>query len=935
MVFKTLNPQIQGLIKKREWSSPTLPQEKTIPKILSGENVLVMAPTGIGKTESAMLPIFSKWVEQKPAPISILYITPLRALNRDMLQRMLWWAKHLEIDVAVRHGDTTDYERRKQVEFPPDLLITTPETLQAILPGSKLKQHLSNVKYVIVDETHELVENKRGVQLTIGLERLRELCGDFQIIGLSATIGSPEKASSFLGGDKPVKIVEAMTTKELDIIVDSPRSTKLDKEIAEKIYVGEDTAARLKVIQNLIENHRSALVFTNTRESAEVLSSRLRNFEKKFEHDIHHSSLSKEVRIQAEDQFKKEEIKALICTSSLELGIDIGSIDLIIQYMSPRQVTKLVQRVGRSGHRVGEKSKGVIIAAGPDDILESAVIARKAMAGELEEMHFHNLAWDVLANQTIGLALDEYDTDWKKIYNIVKRAFPYKDLEKRKLSDLLNFLQNMRMIYLNATVRRKRKAWRYYYENLSTIPDVYQYKVVDTIENREVGVLDEEFVAEHGEVGTTFVVKGRSWRVLSLDKGIVFVEPVEEIESAIPAWEGELIPVPEEVAKEVELLRKRIADLIKKKKDYKEIIKDIRQDYPLTANACAKIIKYIKEQAKDKRNLSEPNKLVIEEGEEFVVIHSCYGSLINEALSRFLGAMLTGEFGTSIAIKSDPYRIMIQGADKDAVIKVLKENDSEDLEIVLENSVERSSMFKWRFLHVAKRFGALTKRAKWDKINISKFIDTYRDTLIFEEAKKEVFLEKMDVKGAKKFLDIFHSGKLKIVEEKGLSPIGRKGLEFQFRELIGPEKPEKEIFTAFKDRLLATSLRLICMRCGEFRVTKTVANIKEDPVCPVCKSRLITAIKPYQKELEEIIKKDKQGKELTEQEKKKLKKLEDIADLVLTFGKGFIIALAGRGVGPDAAIRILAKQREDPEKFYEDVLDAEREYTRTKRYWRT
>ncbi|RLJ02600.1 MAG: helicase, partial [Candidatus Aenigmatarchaeota archaeon] len=563
MPFKTLTKEIQNLIADRGWSEPTLVQEKAIPRIMDGENLLIIAPTGIGKTESAMLPIFSMVHERNEPPISILYITPLKALNRDMFDRLIWWAEKLNLEVGVRHGDTTDYERRKQVEFPPHLLITTPETLQAILTGTKMREHLKNVKHVVVDEVHELVESKRGTQLSIALERLKEISGDFQIIGLSATVGSPEEVARFLGGGRSIGIVKAMTAKDMEILVDSPSPTSEDRLLSERIFLGEDATARLRRIHELVETHRGTLVFTNTREAAEVLSSRLRKIETNYKHDIHHGSLSKDVRVYAEKKFKEEELRALICTSSLELGIDIGSIDLVIQYMSPRQVSKLVQRIGRSGHRVGEKSKGIIIAADPDDILESVVIARKAMSNELEDIRFNKLSLDVLANQIIGLSLEYYDLDRKRIYNIITRSYLYSNLTEEKFDEVLNFLEDLKILYTLPKVRRKRKSWNYYFENLSTIPDTFQYRVIDNIEKKDVGVLDEGFVAEHGTPGTTFVVKGSSWRILSVEDGKVYVEPVDDMESAIPAWEGELIPVPESVALEVSELRYRIYEMLK------------------------------------------------------------------------------------------------------------------------------------------------------------------------------------------------------------------------------------------------------------------------------------------------------------------------------------------------------------------------------------
>jgi len=315
-VFEKLNPQLQKFVKKR-FKEPTLPQRLAIPPILAGINTMVISETGTGKTESVMLPIFSKILDENPKPISVLYITPLKALNRDLLDRLIWWANKLDLEIAVRHGDTSQYERKQQMEFPPHMLIVTLETLQPILTGKRIREHLRNIKYVILDEVHETAESKRGIQLALGLERLKKLCGNFQLIMLSATIGSPEKVAAFFSAGQNVKIIRAETPKQFDIKVISPRPTSADSEIVKKIYTSKETAARLRTIMELIKEARSSLTFTNTREFAEILASRIKTIDKKFPAEIHHSSLSKSVRIKTERRFKAEEIKSIICTSSL------------------------------------------------------------------------------------------------------------------------------------------------------------------------------------------------------------------------------------------------------------------------------------------------------------------------------------------------------------------------------------------------------------------------------------------------------------------------------------------------------------------------------------------------------------------------------------------------------------------------------------------
>jgi len=356
-------------------------QELAIPKVLSGKNTLIVAPTGAGKTEAAVIPVLSKILDIKEKEevkgILAIYLTPLRALNRDLLDRLYWWCENLDIKIAVRHGDTTQSERAKQSKKPPEFLITTPETFQILFLGKRLKEHLKSVRFVIVDELHELLDDKRGVQLSLGLERLVNFAGEFQRIALSATIGDLELAGRFIFGYRDFDIAYWYDIKRYDIEVLYPKITEGDLELSKKLGWSPKIVWSLRVIKEILDKHRSVLIFVNTREMAELLVSRFKKWLPDYPIEIHHSSLSREVRERNEKLFKEGKLKAIIATSSLELGIDIGYVDAVIQYMSPRQVIRAVQRFGRAGHRLEEVSKGYIITMDPDDYAESLVIKRR------------------------------------------------------------------------------------------------------------------------------------------------------------------------------------------------------------------------------------------------------------------------------------------------------------------------------------------------------------------------------------------------------------------------------------------------------------------------------------------------------------------------------------------------------------------------------
>jgi len=524
-------------------------QKIAIPKVAEGRNVLIVAPTGSGKTECAIIPILNKMLKIKSEGITLIYITPLRALNRDLLRRLHTLAKILGFSIAVRHGDTAEIERRRQSLKPPQILITTPETFQILFLGSRLREYLRNVRFVIIDEVHELAESERGVQLAVALERLKELAS-FQIVGLSATVKNAEEVARFFG------ISEVLVWKGKKLYEFYVIKPEMETDLAEKLGINEEFAKELEAIRDIVRSHKSALIFVNTRQTAEALGLKLKQI---MDVEVHHGSLSRTARIEAEEKFSRGELKALICTSSMELGIDIGHVDVVIQFNSPREVTRLVQRVGRSGHKTDRISKGYIIAENFDDILESWVIVGKAERGEIEETRMHELSLDVLANQICAIALEYKQVEAERCYEIISRAYPFRNLKFDVFLEICNFLAEDRVIAFDGEViRPTRKPRRYFYDNISMIPDERRFKVIDIASGKAIGFLDESFVSSFE--GSVFAMKGELWRIVAINDAVK-VEPVKE-EGVIPSWVGEEIPVPFEVAQEVGRVRRWIAGML-------------------------------------------------------------------------------------------------------------------------------------------------------------------------------------------------------------------------------------------------------------------------------------------------------------------------------------------------------------------------------------
>ncbi|MCW4026459.1 MAG: DEAD/DEAH box helicase, partial [Candidatus Bathyarchaeota archaeon] len=662
-VFSLLADPVRSALTELGFSKPTEPQVMAIPLILKGENVLLVAPTASGKTEAALLPVFSNFLAiPERRGISILYITPLRALNRDMVRRLSRWADLLRFSVEVRHGDTTTKIRRRQALKPPDMMVTTPETLQAILPGSLMRNHLSNVRFVIIDEVHEIAEEKRGVQLTLALERLREATGrDFQRIGLSATVGNPKEVAGFIAGTgRPVTIAEVASPKDYRYSVEYPVPAEKDYDLAGELNTAPEAAARIRRIMDLIDSHTSTLVFVNSRTNAETLGHKLGALSSGVA--VHHGSLSREERATIEDRFKEKVLKALICTSTLELGIDIGHVDLSVQYLSPRQVSNFIQRVGRSGHRPNMVSEGVIVTAYPDDTLESVAAVRRATNKLLEPIRIQDNALDVLAHQVAGILMDMSQSTVDEAFRITRRAYPYRNLSRDKFVDVVNYLDVLRELWLEGDVlKRSRRTRPYYYGNLSMIPDERRYPVIDIISDRKIGTVGEEFMALRARLGLNFLCKGKAWRIVQIEDetGRVYVVPAEDPFAAAPGWDGEMIPLPIELAEEAGKLRGEIAEELNRLGEPTKVLESIAGRLSVDPLSLRDVVNEINEHIERKIPVPTHNLILIEAYDKYVVINSCFGELVNRTLGAIFDAILSDHDLIS-GWWNDGYRILVE-----------------------------------------------------------------------------------------------------------------------------------------------------------------------------------------------------------------------------------------------------------------------------------
>ena len=559
--FELLARPLQKLVEARGWQ-PTPVQTATIEPLLAGEDSLVVAPTGSGKTEAVVLPLLSRALAHSWQPMAILYVTPLRALNRDIDRRIADLAKAAGLTADLRHGDTSQYHRTRQSKNPPHLLVTTPETTQLLLLGSRLREGLRNLRAVVIDEVHELASSERGSQLLVALERIDELCGrKVQRIGLSATIGNPEEMARWLSPNATPVLAPSPRGTDLEVVTEPV--TDADRALSLELHVSPQGLAALRRLATRIRESAPCLVFVNSRNTAETVAQRIQRLDPDMTVGVHHGSLAAETRQQMEQDLQEGTLHGLICTSSLELGIDVGSVNEVHQLQSPRAVDRMLQRVGRADHVLGGTGRGMLLCWEPDEIAEAAVIARRAMAGDIEGVEWRRHPRTVAANQLILTALaervvplaagaellrrcdlfseltddetlsilrilhdrwllrvveDPEQSDpldwppalWEEIYESTQEGLPEKKPKKDELAGLEERVTRGWQRALSQELPERFKggwfspgprARTYLQKHLSMIADETKYAVRDAVTRRMLGNVDETFVLSLDDSG--------------------------------------------------------------------------------------------------------------------------------------------------------------------------------------------------------------------------------------------------------------------------------------------------------------------------------------------------------------------------------------------------------------------------------------------------
>ncbi|HEY5991028.1 MAG TPA: DEAD/DEAH box helicase [Candidatus Udaeobacter sp.] len=570
---------------EQTFGSPTEPQMRGWPAIQSGRHVLISAPTGSGKTLAAFLAsldaLFREGVEAElPDETRVVYVSPLKALSNDIrknlqeplagIRALLGETNGLEIDVRadVRTGDTTAAQRQALIKKPPHILVTTPESLYLLLTSDSGRQMLSAARTLILDEIHAVVDDRRGAHLALSVERLAALTKNpLQRIGLSATQTPIEEVARFLVGTRAVddagnpdcEIIDIGHRRELDLAIEIPKSpleAVMSNEVWEEIY---------HRLAELIQAHRTTLVFVNTRRMAERVTHHLSELLGADAVTSHHGSLSAKLRLDAEDRLKRGELKALVATASLELGIDIGSVDLVCQLGTTRSIATLLQRVGRAEHRRGGLPKGRVFPLSRDELVECAALLRCVQRGELDRLSIPEKPLDVLAQQMVAAASTE-DWDENEFFKLVRSAWPYRNLTREEFDDVVKMLsegfstkrgRRAALIHhdaVNHRIRGRRGARLTALTSGGAIPDNADYRVILEPSETFVGTVNEDFAVE-SLAGDIFQLGNASWRILRINSGVVRVEDAKGQPPGIPFWLGEAPARTDELSRAVSDLR--------------------------------------------------------------------------------------------------------------------------------------------------------------------------------------------------------------------------------------------------------------------------------------------------------------------------------------------------------------------------------------------
>ena len=679
--MSAFTPQVREWFT-RAFAEPTAAQAQAWPAIATGEHALISAPTGSGKTLAAFLWALDRLVAEPTGEdkrTRLVYVSPLKALSYDIEKNLRAPLRGIggDITVGIRTGDTPQKERRDMVRHPPDILITTPESLYLMLT-SQARKIFEGTEWVIVDEIHAVAQTKRGAHLALTLERLAEVADrDVQRIGLSATQNPLEEVGRFLVGPKRTcTVIDTGVRKPLDLKIHVPVESMVEPDQGTNGADLDPFTARSRAATrpasrsgprstrrscSWSREHRSTIVFVNNRRGAERLALRLNELAEEEIARAHHGSLAREERLVVEDQLKAGELPCLVATSSLELGIDMGAVDLVLQVESPKSVTAGLQRIGRAGHNVGETSKGRIFPKFRADLLECAVVAKRMREGLIETTVVPRNPLDVLAQQIVAMAASTESLNVDDLHALVLRTHTYAELSRAQLENVLDMLDGRypseefgelrpRIVWdrVAGTIRDRKGSRALAITNAGTIPDRGLFSV-NLPDGRRVGELDEEMVYE-ARPGQVFLLGATSWRIEEITRDRVVVTPAPGVPGAVPFWKGDSVGRPRELGEAIGAFSRWAVE---------QDAATLEADYDLDPRAASNLLEYLREQEAATRVVPSERTIVIERfrdeiGDWRLCVLSPYGGRVHAAWGLALSARIREEYGLeSDAIWSD------------------------------------------------------------------------------------------------------------------------------------------------------------------------------------------------------------------------------------------------------------------------------------------
>jgi ATP-dependent helicase Lhr and Lhr-like helicase len=826
-VKNILNPLVREWFFSR-FEDFSLTQLYGVKQIHGRKNILISAPTGGTKTLTAFLSILNYIVDlslknELEDKIYAVYTSPLKALTNDIfvnLERPLGEIKELaekkglnmqEIRVGLRTGDTTASERAKMARKVPHIFVTTPESLAIVLTTKKFVENLNALEFIIVDEIHAL-ENKRGVYLSLTLERLHDISLIEPVrIGLSATIAPIEEIARFLvGSDRDCLIAKVKLMKKIDIGLISPGKDliEIDREKNQKrLY---------EILNDLIEEHKTTLIFTNTRAATERIIHYLdMHFPGKYSGLIgaHHSSMSKENRFEIEERLRNGELKVVVSSTSLELGIDIGNIDLVVLLRSPKGVARALQRIGRAGHKLHANPKGKFVVMDRDDLIECSILMKQMIEGKIDEIKIPKNALDVLAQQIYGMAITRvWNVD--EMLKVIRRSYCYKDLKKEDFLSVVSYLSGdydleHRNVYAkiwydvdSGDIGKKGMMARVLYmTNIGTIPEEGFISVVISSpadkKGQVIGKIDEGFL-ERLKKGDVFVLGGSKYQ-FGYTRGMkAYVRADVSRSPTIPSWFSEMLPLSFDVAIEIVRFRGLVKERISEKNKCIDFIKEYLY---CDEKIGEQIYEYMKEQF-DFSEIPDEKNIIVEkfkQDKEYLLFHSMYGRRVNDVLSRAYGYAAAKVRGRDIELGINDNGFYIAGEKLD-VKKILGYVNLENIDEILNEAIEKTDVLRRRFRHCASRSLMILRNYKGRNKSVGKqqvhshFLlaavkKISNEFPILKEARREVLEDLMDINNAKEILEKLKSGKINfgIVETPIVSPFGLNLIMQSHADLIRME----------------------------------------------------------------------------------------------------------------------------------------------------